>query len=68
MAKIVSNGREVFDPYLSSTAKNVTIENVTVNGEKLTAADGFIKEIEFDNVNGDGASTGKGTFEGIKVI
>lgn len=65
---IVLGGREVFDPYLSSTAKNVTIENVTVNGEKLTASDGFIKEIEFDNVNNDGASTGKGKFKGVKVI
>lgn len=65
---IVRNGMEVFDPYLSSTAKNVTIESVTVNGKKLTDADGYIKEIVFDDVNGDGASTGVGRFEGVKVI
>lgn len=65
---IVRNGKEVFDPYLSPTAKNVTLDGVTVNGEKLTRADGFIKEISFDDVNGDGASSGKGKFIGVKVI
>ena len=65
---IVRNGKEVFDPYLSPTAKNVTLDSVTVNGEKLTRADGFIKEISFDDVNGDGASSGKGKFIGVKVI
>lgn len=65
---IVSGDREVFDPYLSSTAKNITLENVTVNGEKITSAYGHLKEIAFFDVDHDGASTGKGTFEGIKVI
>lgn len=65
---IIRNGKEIFDPYFSSKAKNITLENVKVNGEKITKADKYIKEISFSDVNSDGHSTGKGEIENIIVI
>lgn len=65
---IVRNEMEIFDPYLSSSAKNVVLNNISVNGEKMVCAEEYIKEISFNNVNEDGDSTGAGTFENVEII
>ena len=53
-------GREVFDPYFSGYAETVEFENIRVGGEKPEDILSLIKEVIFDDVNGDGHSTGKG--------
>ncbi|MBO4216898.1 MAG: hypothetical protein J5940_03030 [Clostridia bacterium] len=65
---IVNNGHEVFDPYISCAVKNITLDNVVINGEKITDCKGFIKEIVFDDIDGDGFSTGAGKVENITVL
>ena len=57
---IVSGGKEVFDPYLSSRAEKLIFKNIRVNGEKPRDIRPLLREISFDNVNGDGESSGKG--------
>ena len=57
---IVSGGKEVFDPYLSSRAEKLIFKNIRVNGEKPRDIRPLLCEISFDNVNGDGESSGKG--------
>ena len=59
---------EVFDPYLSSYAEKLVLENFEVNGKKIDTAEGYVKEIKFDDINGDGLSTGEGKFNVIEVI
>lgn len=61
-------GMETFDPYLSSVAKELRLRNIFINGEKVTDLSGFCKEIEFDDVNRDGFSTGKGKLEKVTVL
>jgi len=51
---------EVFDPYISSTVDTMELENILVNGELCTDVDRILKIIEFDDVNRDGFSSGKG--------
>jgi hypothetical protein len=51
---------EVFDPYVSSTVDTLELENIFVNGEHTTDVDRLVKVIEFDDVNHDGFSSGKG--------
>ena len=55
------NGKECFDPYLSSHVKNLIFKNISVNGKPVNNILPLIREIEFHDVNGDGFSTGKGT-------
>lgn len=59
------DGREVFDPYFSSTVENVHLENITVNGEKPTDITPYIKEIEFCNLYSDIPSTAKGKIQNV---
>lgn len=59
------DGREVFDPYFSSTVENVHLENITVNGEKPTDITPYIKEIEFYNLYSDIPSTAKGKIKNV---
>ena len=59
------DGREVFDPYFSSTVENIYLENVTVNGEKPTDITPYIKEIEFNNLYSDIPSTASGKIQNI---
>jgi hypothetical protein len=51
---------EVFDPYVSSTVDTLELENIFLNGEHTTDVDRLVKVIEFDDVNHDGFSSGKG--------
>ena len=57
---IVINGKEIFDPHISSTAEKLIFKNITVNGKKCEDIRPFVKEIVFDNVNNDGRSTARG--------
>ena len=54
------DGKEVFDPYVSATLDTLALEDIFVNGERATDIDGLVKIIEFDDVNLDGFSSGKG--------
>ena len=51
---------EVFDPYISSTVETLELESIFVNGERATDVDALVKVIEFNDVNHDGFSSGKG--------
>lgn len=55
------NGKECFDPYLSSHAQRMIFKDISVNGKPVNDILPFIREIEFQDVNGDGFSTAKGT-------
>lgn len=57
---IVSGGNEVFDPYVNSRAEKLIFKNITVNGEKPADIRPLLREIAFDDVNGDNNSSGKG--------
>lgn len=59
---------ELFDPYISSYADELILENVTVNGEKDWKIENAIKEIEFNDVNSDGNSTATGKIKKITII
>lgn len=51
---------EVFDPYISGTVDTLEMENIVVNGVRGTDAEKLVKVISFDDVNGDGFSSGRG--------
>ena len=53
-------GIEVFDPYISGVLDTLELESIFVNGERVTDAKKVIKVIEFDDVNQDGFSSGRG--------
>ena len=54
------DGREVFDPYLSSCVEELELRNITVDGEKVESIGDLVYVTEFSNVNRDGRSTAKG--------
>ena len=56
----IRDGKEVFDPYVSATLDTLELEDIYVNGKKVSTVDGLIKIVEFDNINNDGNSSGKG--------
>lgn len=62
---IIQNGREIFDPYLSSTVEELEIKNVFINGASDWENDFGIKEISFNDINSDGNSTAKGEIKKI---
>ena len=61
----IRDGKEVFDPYVSATLETLELKDIFVNGEKVTNTDGIIKIVEFDNINNDGNSSGKGKLNHI---
>ena len=66
------NGKECFDPYLSSHAQTLIFKDISVNGKPAKDILPLIRKIKFDDVNRDGFSTGKGTvgsiiYNGISV-
>ncbi len=61
----LEDGREVFDPYLSSVAENVYFENITVNEKKPDDISPFVKEIVFDRLYLDISSSGSGKIKNI---
>ncbi len=58
---ILFHGNEIFDPYLSSHIGVLELNNIRVNGTPADNAARLVKCVSFDNVNGDGHSTGAGT-------
>ena len=61
----LENGAEVFDPYLASTAENVYIENITINGKKPESISPYIRQIVFDGLYNDIPSTAYGEIKNI---
>ena len=59
------DGTEVFDPYFSSIAENVYLENITVNGEKPKDILPYVREIVFDSLYDDIPSTGYGKIKNL---
>lgn len=59
---------EVFDPYISSSVEYLEMKDVYFNGEKVTSAEGVLKEIVFDDINGDGHSSGRGEFHNVVIL
>lgn len=53
---------EIFDPYLSSHAARLELCDIRINGQKIDDPAPYLREIAFDDINGDGHSTGRGTF------
>ena len=58
---------EIFDPYVSCTADNIHLKNVTVNGKPAADACELFHEVAFDDIYGDGIAVGKGTVKRITV-
>ncbi len=65
---------EVFDPYLTSHVGTVVLSDIRVNGhvrQKTNAEneplewEKLVREIAFDDINGDGHSTGCGTIQEV---
>ena len=52
-------GKEIFDPYVSCRLETVSLKDITVGGR---AADvpALVRAVSFDDINGDGFSTGRG--------
>ena len=61
----LDDGREVFDPYFSSVAKELYLENITVNGEAPSDITPYLREIVFDRLYDDIPSTASGSFEKV---
>ena len=53
--------REVFDPYLSSHVDVIALQNIRINGEPAADPTALVRCVSFDDINGDGMSTGAGT-------
>ena len=58
---------EVFDPYISSRVDTLCLSNVTLNGKPCRDARALVKTIEFDDVNCDGFSSGRGEVKEIYI-
>ena len=52
---------EVFDPYISGYVDTLEMKDIFINGEHISDVDKIVKIIEFNDVNGDGFSSGKGS-------
>jgi len=61
----LENGTEIFDPYFTSVAQNVHLENITVNGERVTDISPYIKEITFNKLYDDIPSTAYGKINNL---
>ena len=59
------DGTEVFDPYFSSVAENVYLENITVNGKAPVDISPYVKEISFDRLYEDIPSTASGKIKNL---
>ena len=56
---------EVFDPYVSCEVGTVELKNIRVNGVEPDDITPYIRAVTFDNVNGDGRSSGTGTIANV---
>lgn len=64
---VMSDGVEIFDPYISSNVGELLLSDIRMNDEKVTDAKGLIREVVFDDINGDRHSTGRGKIEKIII-
>lgn len=63
---ISGNGEvEVFDPYVSCEIGSVELKNIRINGAEPDDIAPYIREIAFDDINGDGRSTGRGVIAAV---
>lgn len=58
---------ETFDPYVSGEVAVLDLKRVCVNGERVSDADRLVKVIEFNDINQDGFSSGKGRVDCIFI-
>lgn len=65
--RIVEKDIEVFDPYVSATVDTLDMRNIFINGKQTDDVEKIIKVIEFDDVNQDGFSSGKGKVNHIYI-
>lgn len=59
---IVSNGYEIFDPYISCTVEELLLKNIKINGAYAKDISEYLREIDFSGFGG------KGEFKKISVI
>ncbi|MGN0852939.1 MAG: hypothetical protein ACI4Q3_06140 [Kiritimatiellia bacterium] len=57
-------GTEIFDPYVTCRVGKVTVEGLRVRGR---APDELVRAVAFDDVNGDGRSSGRGVIEKLEI-
>ena len=65
---IVRKNREFFDPYISSTVKYIHTKDIFINDELVKDIRPYIHEIVFEDVNGDGCSSGMGKIQELIQI
>jgi len=58
---------EIFDPYISSTIDTLELKDIYVNEKKSESIERLVKVIEFNDVNQDGFSSGKGKVNNITL-
>lgn len=58
---------EIFDPYISNHVGEIVLKDVFVNGKRMTDAADYVHVTRFDDVNGDGHSTARGSVERIMI-
>ena len=58
---------EIFDPQITCTIRELTLQNIEINGERLplSAITDYIREIRFDNIYNDQTATGHGEIESV---
>lgn len=66
--KSIARGEfEIFDPYVSCEVGELELSGITVNGVPMEKAEDLIKVIAFDDLYGDGNSSGRGKLHKITV-
>ena len=58
---------EVFDPYVSATVDILDMKHIFINGTQTDDVTKILKVIEFDDINQDGFSSGKGKVNHIYI-
>jgi len=58
---------EVFDPYVSATVDTLDMRNIFINGKQTDDVEKIVKIIEFDDVNQDGFSSGRGKVNHVYI-
>lgn len=61
------NGKEVFDPYVDGSIETLVLEQVTVNGAPPADPWSVVEPIVFEDIHGDGRSSGRGWVNEIIV-
>ena len=64
VANATGRKTEVFDPYVSCKVEDVTLADIRTSG---TVPSELVHVTAFDDINGDGRSTGRGKIIGLKI-